>query len=157
MSSFVLSDENFKYFKEKITKLLMSESYIRYNLKPLKQIGDYSDKTVRNYIDKQVDDLQYINAKSVMVQYGDEKMVDFEKQPMPLERQYYEGDKLTEHETLQLINNLNCLNYQIEMEFDDYFLKTVTYYAMQHLVSILIEKNHDRYDYNSKEYIQWGF
>lgn len=157
MSSFVLDDINFKYFKKEITRLLMTESHIRYNLEPLKALGKFDDDTLYDYINKQVDYLQEVNVKSVYYQYHDERMQEYNKQPMPEKRNYYQGDTLTEHDTLQLINNLKCLSYQIESPFNDYFLKTILFYAMEHLTQILIEKNHALYDYNDREYIQWGF
>lgn len=131
MSSFILSKSNFKYLKEEIIKYMMSEdgSYLIFKLDYFKQFNSgFSNIAFRNfekiseYVNNEVNYLQEINVKSFNEQYKENEKIDYAADVK--QKQYY-YERLSEEKLLQIFRILNCLNYQIEIEYNNEFLNGV--------------------------------
>lgn len=157
MSSFILSKANFKYLKEEIIKYMMNEdgSYLIFKLDYFKQFNSgFSNIAFRNfekiseYVNKEVNYLQEINVKSFNEQYKENEKIDYAADVK--QKQYCYG-RLSEEKLLQIFQILNCLNYQIEIEYNNEFLNGVK----NHIACTIANRRIDQLNDTGCD-IKWG-
>lgn len=151
MSSYIESLESYNNIK-KISYLLIK-----------KQIGEpyypyqkyYKTKEeLQDFILEGVYDLYKNNVASVAIQYGDKirfNSVDFENKVEKdgfIEDDYY----LDIYMVASLVNALNCINYQIEINYD----KTFVNYIKEIACKYMADKITDYAENNDLDIYPWG-
>lgn len=162
MSCFILSNENFEYMKEKIYKYMLSDegSYLVYAFEDMQDYYKKADK-IAEFVNKNVNYLHKINIKGVNERYNEN---DERELTNDIEVKDIYNAKLTDKELMQLYQCLRCLNYQIEIDFDNDFLIKVKNHIACTVTDRNIERFNDRiddmYDTFEERYqhrIVWGF
>ena len=159
MSSFILSNKNFEYLKSNITKYMLSEegAYIIFKFKYFEPFSTgYSNTAFRDFekiskfVNKEVNYLHKINIKSFNQQYKEENKVYFTSDSCNVEPAF--RTKLSEETLLQVFQILNCLDYQIEMEYDREFLDKVK----DHIACTIARRRIDYINDCGGTEITWG-
>lgn len=113
-----------------------------------------TEEELKDFIEDGVYDLYKNNVASVAIQYGDKirfTSVEFEEKVIKPE---FKEDYLdfNEYTVASLVNALNCINYQIEIEYD----KTFVNYIKQIACDWFANKITDHAEYNDLEIYPWG-
>ena len=142
MSSFICSEKHYSKVRKLTYYLLKSNKYYCYNL-------GIEEKDILNYIDKNLHDLIKNNIASVTLQYNRIYVFNYDLVFNSIsEKAYYNDNTLNTSDLIGLYNAYNCINYQIELDYDKRFIND-----MQKLIaSKLIQKIEDNYDTNHWEY-----
>ena len=142
MSSFICSEKHYSKVRTLTYYLLKSNKYYCYNL-------GIEEKDILNYIDKNLHELIKNNIASVTLQYNRIYVFNYDLVFNSIsEKAYYNDNTLNTSDLIGLYNAYNCINYQIELDYNKNFIN-----AIQKLIaSKLIQKIEYNYDTNHWEY-----
>lgn len=142
MSSFICSEKHYTNVRKLTYYLLKSNKWYCYNL-------GIDEKDILNYIDKNLYDLIKNNVASVNYQYKSNQVFNYDIVFNTIsEKAYYNDNILTTSDLIGLYNAYNCINYQIELDYNKRFINDI----QKLIASKLIQKIEDDYDTNHWEY-----
>lgn len=153
MSSFICSKYHYQKVREMTNYFLKANRYARYTM------GlnyNTSDSEVLGFIDKEIYNLIKNNIASVNMQYHTQEgnikeyAKIFDKEPA--ESYIY---KNTLEEMLSLYNAYNCIDYQIELEYNKTFINNIRF-ALSNDIIAYLQNNEKSYNI-PKNINKWDF
>ncbi len=143
MSSFICSEKHYRKVRDLTYYLLKSNKYYLYYLR-------ISENDILDYVNKGVYDLIKVNIASYNLQYNENKKNDYNFlfNVAPIEKAYYNDYTLTKGDLIGLYNAYNCINYQIELNYNKRFIDDI----QKLIANTLIQKLTETYDTNHWEY-----
>lgn len=153
MSSFICGNNHYKKVKQLTYKLIKSDRYI------LMEFGmDYnsSDETIQNFVNNNIYQLYKLNVASVNLQYRDKQInrvyEDFDNN-IGNDFILVGSSSMRKEDLIGLYNAYNCINYQIELDYNTKFIDIIKKHIASNLIRELTDNYNDQgIDVNGWEY-----
>lgn len=142
MSSFVCSEKHYLKVRKLTYYLVKSNKWYCYNI-------GIDEKDILNYIDKNLHSLIKNNVASVNYQYNTKQVFNYDMVFNDIgEKPYYNDNTFTTSDLIGLYNAYNCINYQIELDYNKKFIDDI----QKLIAGKLVQKIEDSYECNHWEY-----